>query len=72
MNLSEPLKEKCAKRIELFMVNPRNPILKSHPLKGNLAGLRAFSITGDCRIIYKILGGDTYQFVDVGKHAQVY
>lgn len=60
------------KRIELFLENPNHPSLKVHPLKGNLLGFRAFSISGDYRVIFKILDKNTIKLNDIGTHNQVY
>ncbi len=51
--LSPKLKEKIKSAIKLFAEDPHNPILKNHALKGQLEGLRAFSVTGDVRVIFK-------------------
>ncbi len=60
------------KRIALFIENPRSSILRTHFLKGNLVGFRAFSVTGDYRVIYKLIGHDSVKLVDIGTHNQVY
>lgn len=65
------LSRKFDERFKLFMMNPHNPLLSDHPLKGNKEGLRAFSITGNIRALYYIQG-DTAYFVDIGTHNQVY
>ncbi|MBI2315191.1 type II toxin-antitoxin system mRNA interferase toxin, RelE/StbE family [Candidatus Daviesbacteria bacterium] len=39
-------------RIDLFRSDPQNPILKDHRLSGAKRELRAFSITGDIRLVY--------------------
>lgn len=70
--LSTKIQEKFENRFEIFLKNSNNPILKVHPLKCNLLGLRAFSITGDYRVIYKIIDQDTVKLVDIGTHNQVY
>lgn len=70
--LSTKLQEKFENRLGIFLKDTNNPILKVHPLKGNLLGFRAFSITGDYRVIYKIIDQDTVKFVDIGTHSQVY
>lgn len=62
---------KFAERLILFTINPANPILKDHALVGNLIRYRAFSITGDIRVIYYIKDEIAY-FVDIGSHNQVY
>jgi len=58
-------------RYDLFVEEPSNPVLKDHKLSGKLEGLRAFSITGDVRIVYYIHEDIAY-FVDIGTHNQVY
>lgn len=58
-------------RVRKFGENPQNPVLEDHALSGRLKGYRAFSITGDIRVIYYI-HGDTAYFVDIGTHNQVY
>jgi addiction module RelE/StbE family toxin len=58
-------------RRNLFIQDPKNPVLKDHPLTGKLRGFRAFSITGDIRVIYYIEKNIAY-FVDIGTHIQVY
>lgn len=60
------------KKLDLFVENPRTQLLKNHPLKGYLAGKRAFSITGNYRAIYKIIGENSVVLVDIGTHNQVY
>lgn len=65
------LSQKSNERIKLFLINPNHPILKDHQLKGNKIGLRAFSITGDIRVVYYTKEDFVY-FVDIGAHNQVY
>lgn len=71
--LSLKLKSNVLKTIEQFQLNPHNPSLKNHGLKGKLEGLRAISVTGDVRIIFKESGNYiTVLMLDVGTHSQVY
>jgi mRNA-degrading endonuclease YafQ of YafQ-DinJ toxin-antitoxin module len=58
-------------RVLLFSKDMQNPILKDHVLRGKKAKMRAFSITGDIRIIYQLIGNTAY-FLDIGSHNQVY
>lgn len=46
--------------------------LKNHPLKGKKKDYKAFSITGDYRITYKLISKSKVIFVDIGTHNQVY
>jgi addiction module RelE/StbE family toxin len=65
------LLDKVEQKIELFCINPRDPALKDHGLKGEKNLLRSFSVTGDYRIIYQEFL-DHYNFLDIGTHNQVY
>lgn len=59
-------------RISIFKVDRQNSILKDHGLSGAKRGLRAFSVTGDIRIVYFPLSEDEVMFIDIGSHNQVY
>lgn len=58
-------------RVKLFTSDPANELLKDHKLTGKLEGYRAFSVTGDIRVIYYVYDKVAY-FVDIGTHNQVY
>ena len=71
--LSLPVKNKAFAAIKKFSKNPHDASLKNHPLLGKLEGARAFSVTGDVRIIFKEY--EKYILVimlDIGTHNQVY
>lgn len=59
-------------RIELLLHEPNNPLLRDHSVSGKKQGLRAFSITGDLRVVYKIENKETICLYDIGSHNQVY
>lgn len=59
-------------RIALFKENRRHPLLNDHALEGKLSHLRAFSVTGDIRIVYYPVSEDCVLFLDIGTHNQVY
>jgi len=65
------LLRKVEKRVELFCINPNDPLLNNHRLKGEKNLLSSFSVTGDYRIIYREYS-DHYSFLDIGTHNQVY
>lgn len=60
-----------AERRNLFVDNSNNPILEDHSLTGKMKGYRAFSITGDIRVVYYVHDNIAY-FADIGTHNQVY
>lgn len=65
------IQKKFDERVRKFAENPDNPILKNHALDGKLQNHRAFSITGDIRVVYYIFEDIAY-FIDIGTHNQVY
>jgi addiction module RelE/StbE family toxin len=65
------LQDKIKARITLFMINKKDPVLRDHALIGKMRSYRAFSITGDIRIVYKEFP-DHIRFIDIGTHNQVY
>ena len=68
---NEKLRTQYEARIEMFISERRTSSLNDHALTGDLQGRRAFSITGDIRVIYIELE-DKILFLDVGTHNQVY
>ena len=70
--LPAKIQNKFKERIDIFIKSPGHPLLKIHPLKGHLAGFRAFSVTGDYRVIFRIVAEDTVKLIDIGTHSQVY
>lgn len=65
------LNSQFKKRLKLFQDNPKNPILREHRLLGGKKNYRAFSVTGDIRVIYKKSNG-TILLYDIDTHNQVY
>ena len=59
-------------RILLFINDRSNPILKDHQLSGTKKWYKAFSVTGDVRIVYKEISESEVMFIDIGSHNQVY
>lgn len=58
-------------RLLLFMTGERGRPIYDHALTDGLEGKRAFSITGEIRVIYVELEG-CIVFLDIGTHNQVY
>lgn len=69
---NKKLDVRAVERIKLFKENPLNPILKDHQLVGEKSSFRAFSITGDIRIVYLPVSEDEVIFLNIGSHNQVY
>ncbi len=65
------IQKQFEERVRIFLNGERGNPINDHALIGKKSGLRAFSISGDIRIIYKETD-DTFIFLDIGTHSQVY
>lgn len=54
-----------------LLANPSDPTVKDHKLVGEKETFRAFSVTGDICVIYRIVGDELWLY-DIGSHNQVY
>jgi len=70
--LTAKQKEKVKSKLALFVENIFSPELDNHALHGIYDGYRSISLTGDIRMIYKILDSETILFVEIGKHSTLY
>ena len=70
--LSGNIKLKVKEKNLLFTVDPYNPILNNHSLYGKYLGYRSFNVTGDLRIIYRLLDKNIALFVEIGTHSELY
>ena len=68
---NKSLENRFKERYDLFTDDSSNEVLNDHQLSGKLQGYRAFSITGDIRVVY-YARKETAFFVDIGTHNQVY
>ena len=69
---NKKLYERYKVRLMLFQFDRGDPTLKDHALTGGKLGYISFSVTGDVRVVYKMVDVDTVLFVDIGSHNQVY
>jgi len=69
---NEELKKKFWDALELFSKEPFHPQLRTHKLTGKLEGLWAFSVTYDCRVIFKFFDKNEVLLIDIGGHNEVY
>ncbi len=71
--LSLKQKRKVGKVLELFEINPYDPQLKNHALKGELKEYNAISAGHNLRLIFKVQGNyEKVIFTQMGTHNQVY
>jgi mRNA interferase YafQ len=66
------LKDRIINSLMLFAENPFHPSLNTHKLSGKLKDLWAFSVDGDCRIVFSFDDDNNVLLTDIGKHDEVY
>jgi len=54
-----------------FAADPRDPLLRTHKLKGDLADYWAFSVDDDLRVLFR-WDRDVAFLVNLGTHDEVY
>ena len=59
-------------RFRLFLIDPVNPILRLHPLKGRFASYYSINISGDLRALYYRESEEIIIFALIGTHSQLY
>jgi mRNA interferase YafQ len=69
--LPEPQSEMLRAAMRRFAVDPQDPLLRTHKLKGDLAAYWAFSVDDDLRVLFRWEGEEAF-LVNLGSHDQVY
>jgi len=59
-------------RVDIFIENPFDPVLRNHALQGKLKGFYSINITGDIRVLYEVIGDEIYLYQMIGTHSQLY
>ncbi len=54
-----------------FAVDPQDPLLRTHKLKGDLDAYWAFSVDDDVRVLFRWNGDEAF-LVTLGTHDEVY
>jgi mRNA interferase YafQ len=54
-----------------FAADPRDPLLRTHKLKGELTAYWAFSVDDDLRVVFRWQGEEAL-LVNLGSHDEVY
>ena len=66
--LPSPVQSLAKKKDEWFRANPFDPRLRTHKLKGELAGAWAYSVNRDYRVLFRFLNGAEAIYYDIGTH----
>jgi len=54
-----------------FAADPKDPLLRSHKLRGELKDYWAFSVDDNLRVVFRWEGGEAF-LVNLGSHDEVY
>ena len=66
------LAELILKKMELFKLKQDLPSLRLHKLTGSMRDLWSISINESIRMIFYYVDENTVNFIDIGKHEEVY
>lgn len=66
-SISPVVREKAVMKEALFCENIFHPLLRTHKLKGRLAGLYSFSVDAQYRILFKMYKNSVI-FLDIDNH----
>lgn len=69
--LREPQAPMLRAALRRFAFDPRDPLLRTHKLKGELDAYWAFSVDDDLRVLFRWDGDEAF-LVNLGSHDQVY
>jgi mRNA-degrading endonuclease YafQ of YafQ-DinJ toxin-antitoxin module len=69
--LKEPQASLLRAALRRFIVDPQDPLLRTHKLKGELSAYWAFSIDDDLRVLFRWVGDEAF-LVNLGSHDEVY
>jgi mRNA-degrading endonuclease YafQ of YafQ-DinJ toxin-antitoxin module len=69
--LKEPQASLLRAALRRFAVDPLDPLLRTHRLKGDLADYWAFRVDDDLRVLFRWIGDEAF-LVNLGSHDQVY
>jgi mRNA interferase YafQ len=69
--LKPPRDELLRAALRRFSADPRDPLLRTHKLKGELADYWAFSVDDDLRVLCR-WDGDVCFLVGLGTHDEIY
>ncbi|MCT7951728.1 type II toxin-antitoxin system mRNA interferase toxin, RelE/StbE family [Ancylothrix sp. C2] len=77
MKKNPSLKEAIQERLKILESDPFNPVLRSHKLKGELAGAWSCTVAYDCRIVFNFVmneetGEEEILLINIGTHDEVY
>lgn len=70
--LPKKMQQQFDGRVRLFLVDPIEPRLRVHPLKGKYLGYWSMNVSGDIRALYRLQGDGLVIFALIGTHSELY
>ncbi len=68
---SLPIQKQFLERLELFLEDKNNPLLRIHRLKGDKFPYVRMNVTGDVRALF-LIDDDEIIFYEFGTHSELY
>lgn len=69
--LKDPQASMLRAALRRFAADPKDPLLRTHKLKGELEGYWAFSVDADLRVLFRWVADEAF-LVNIGTHDQIY
>lgn len=66
------IREKFEQRLDIFIHNKYDPILRLHKLKGDYHRCISIDILPDVRLILECVSPEVYKMRDIGTHSELY
>lgn len=70
--LSQKTQAQVDARLVLFVEESYHPQLQNHKLHGEYAGYRSINVSGDLRVVYRMLGDEATLLFALGTHSELY
>lgn len=69
--LPPKLQRQFKERLRHWTIDPTDPQLRVHPLKGKYAGYWSLNVSGDLRALYVLRGEHAVLFMLIGTHSKL-
>ncbi len=70
--LPKVIQQQFNTRLRLFLIDPTDPRLRVHSLKGHYQGYWSMNVNGDIRALYLLKGEELVIFALIGTHSELY
>jgi addiction module RelE/StbE family toxin len=70
--LPPQIQQQFIERMKILVIDPGDPMLRVHPLRGKYTGYWSMNVTGDIRALYREDGDTIVIFAFIGTHSQLF